>query len=227
MGPVGAECNFFAFTHTDWLKVLVREDLRPFIYLCMLITFCLCRSILMSLASENSTSALSVSCSCGVTCMMFLSATAVRRISISPCSKDGPAWAASSPGHPCRAQPEGSPLLFSASLFCKWGGRAKKDAAETPGSAWLNRIHFSAFVPSSSTPITAPLRACNALIQLSLLQRSEPGHCLMRHLISGLETYVERLLRMEKLHFCDATSWNVVLLAGGRSSAKKPLVRRS
>lgn len=135
MGPTGAESNFFAFTHTDWLKILVGEDLRPFIYLCMLITFCLCRSILMSLASENSTAAFSVPFSCGVTCMMLLSAAAaaVQRISISPCSKVGPAWAASSPGHPCRAQPEGSPLLFSASLFCKWGEEGKNICCRDSG----------------------------------------------------------------------------------------------
>lgn len=90
--------------------------------------------------------------------------------------------------------------------------RCCRDSRVLLGSAaGSNRIHFSASAPSSSSssssPITASLRACDALIQpRSLLRQSEPGYCLMCHFIGDLESAAKRLLRMEKVHFCDATS---------------------
>lgn len=126
------------------------------------------------------------------------------------------------PGASVQSSTWGSPPLLSASLFCKWrwteggewgrrGGGGNKMLQRLRGSAWLsstvqpNLLSFffflpaAAFEPSSSTP--------NYCISQSMqsLDSSELGHCLMCHSVRIWRALMKRLLRMKKVHFCDAT----------------------
>ena len=85
-------------------------------------------------------------------------------------------------GHLFGAQPEGSPLLFSLPLCFANGGegaiRCCRDGVLLGSAARVQRNPFFLHLrrspspsSSSSSPITAPLGACNAVIQL---RRSEP-----------------------------------------------------
>lgn len=146
------------------------------------------------------------------------------------------------PGASVQSSTWGLASSLSASLFCKWrwtegrgvGGlevegviRCCRDSVVLLGSAARsNRIPppfffffpAAAFESSSSTP--------NYCISQSMqsLDSSELGHCLMCHSVRIWRALMKRLLRMGKVHFCDATFWNAVLLAQGCSSLKNKLL---
>lgn len=211
-----------------------KQDLSLSAYLCMVISFCACRSILMSLTTTLKLRSgirylfiyfVSVEPNCSACLIMefFLLILYAEAAWLSTIKEA--CISCELPGASVWSSTWRLASSLSASLFCKWWGGGGEGGvtccrdSNVPGFCLAQQQSptESIFLHPLRPPPPPPLQLLHlsehAMPRLnygSLLQESEPGYCFMCRFIRDLETTAKGLLRMEKVHFCDATSWNVV-----------------
>ncbi len=134
---------------------------------------------------------------------------------------------------PGASQPEGSPLLSSFCFFVLQMEGGDKMLQRLPGSAWLSSgvqqnpfFCIRAVLLLSNYCVSQSMQCPDSTSESATAKWARPQFDVSLHQWFG-DHCLKAPENEKKVHLCDATSWNVVLLAQGGSSVEELLVRRS